>query len=118
MNNKERNKAFQDRMNDFHFEVMTPDNNYLLQRLDSIEAKLSQLLQAFEKVEDDKWITGAKLRDLMGISDRQLTRLITAGVIYGDAIRNIGSVNSPRYRFHRTTALNQWLKKPSTNHKD
>ncbi len=95
MNDKAR-KAFQDRMNDYQFEVMTPDTTYLLQRLDSIEAKLSQLLQAFDKVEEDKWITGAKLRELMGISDRQLTRLISSGVLHGDAVRNIGSVHSPR----------------------
>ena len=90
---------------------METDNRYMLQRLDVIEAKLTQVLVALEANEDEQWITSSKACQLMSISDRQLTRLISSGVINGPAIRNIGSVKSPRYRFHKKRLLNQWLKK-------
>ena len=90
---------------------METDNRYMLQRLDVIEAKLTQVLVALEANEDDQWITSSKACQLMSISDRQLTRLISSGVINGPAIRNIGSVKSPRYRFHQAKMMNQWLRK-------
>jgi len=90
---------------------MEVNPQYLLQRLDTIEAKLMQVLTALDQTETDQWITSAKACQLMSISDRQLTRLISSGVIHGPAIRNVGSAKSPRYRFHQQKMLNQWLKK-------
>jgi hypothetical protein len=34
---------------------------------------------------------------------------MSKGVLEGDAIRNIGSVKQPRYRFHRRKAVDQFL---------
>lgn len=92
---------------------MEVNSQYLLQRLDTIEAKLMQVLQALAQTEDEQWITSSKACQLMSISDRQLTRLISSGVIHGPAIRNVGSAKSPRYRFHQQKMLNQWLRKAS-----
>lgn len=92
---------------------MELNSQYLLQRLDTIESKLTQLLVALDQAETDQWITSAKACQLMSISDRQLTRLISSGVIHGPAIRNIGSAKSPRYRFHQAKMMGQWLKKAS-----
>ena len=92
---------------------MELNSQYLLQRLDTIESKLMQVLVALEQTEEDLWITSVKACQLMSISDRQLTRLISSGVIHGPAIRNVGTPKSPRYRFHRQKLLSQWLKKPS-----
>ena len=80
---------------------MEVSSQYLLQRLDTIEAKLMQVLTALDQTETDQLITSAKACQLMSISDRQLTRLISSGVIHGPAIRNVGSAKSPRYRFHQ-----------------
>ena len=90
---------------------MEVNSQYLLQRLDTIEAKLMQVLTALDQAETDQWITSAKACQLMSISDRQLTRLISSGVIHGPAIRNVGTAKSPRYRFHQQKMMNQWLKK-------
>ena len=92
---------------------MELNSQYLLQRLDTIESKLTQVLVALDQAETDQWITSAKACQLMSISDRQLTRLISSGVIHGPAIRNIGSVKSPRYRFNQQKMMSQWLKKAS-----
>ena len=90
---------------------MNPDTTYLSHRLDVIEGKLDAVLQTLADREANEWITTKQATELMSVSDRQLTRLITSGVIHGDAIRNVGTVKSPRYRYHRTRLMNQWLKR-------
>jgi hypothetical protein len=34
---------------------------------------------------------------------------MSKGVIRGDALRNIGTIKRPRYRFHRRKAVDQFL---------
>lgn len=93
---------------------MTPDIQFLHHRLDSIEQKLTQVLLALEETEIEQWITTAKACQLMSISDRHLTRLIATGVIHGPAIKNVGTARRPRYRYHRTKMMNQWLRRVSS----
>ena len=90
---------------------MNPDTQYLSHRLDAIEKKLDTLIQASAEREMNEWITTKDALALMSVSDRQLSRLISSGVIHGDAIRNVGTVKSPRYRYHRSRLLKQWLKR-------
>lgn len=90
---------------------MNPDTTFLSHRLDVIEGKLDAVLQMLTEREVNEWITTKQATDLMSISDRQLTRLVSSGVIHGNAIRNVGTVKSPRYRYHRSRLLNQWLKR-------
>ena len=90
---------------------MNPETQYLSNRLDVIERKLDTLIQAVVARETNEWITTKDALALMSVSDRQLTRLISSGVIHGNAIRNVGTVKSPRYRYHRSRLLNQWLKR-------
>ena len=92
---------------------MELDSKYLLQRLDTIEAKLMQVLVALDQTETDQWITTSKACQLMSISDKHLMRLIATGVIHGPAIRNVGTVKRPRYRYHHRHLLSQWLKRVS-----
>ena len=94
---------------------MTPDTLLLSHRLDVIETKLDAVLAAIDERETNEWLTSTQMRAAMSISDRQLTRLIQAGVISGNAIRNVGSIKSPRYRFHKSRTLNQWLSRASTH---
>lgn len=92
---------------------MELDSKYLLQRLDTIEAKLMQVLVALDQTETDQWITTSKACQLMSISDKHLMRLIATGVIHGPAIRNVGTVKRPRYRYHQQKLMGQWLKRVS-----
>jgi len=90
---------------------MNPDTAFLSHRLDVIEKKLDTLIQSLAEREVNEWITTKQAIELMGISDKSLMRLIASGVIHGNAIRNVGTVKSPRYRYHRTRLMNQWLKR-------
>lgn len=92
---------------------METDSRYMIQRLDVIEAKLTQVLVALDQAETDQWITTATACQLMSISDKHLMRLIASGVIHGPAIRNVGTAKRPRYRYHQKHLIDQWLKRAS-----
>ena len=93
---------------------MESEHAFLSHRLDVIEGKLDAVLQMLADREETEWITTKEVLPLMSVSSRQLTRLITSGVIHGDAIRNVGTIKSPSYRFHRSRLLTQYLKQVIT----
>ena len=95
---------------------MNQDITDLSQRLDVIEGKLDAVLQMLSEKETNEWITRGQATELMSITDRQLTRLISSGVIHGNAIRNVGTIRSPRYRYHRSRLMNQYLQRAPMPH--
>ena len=87
---------------------MTDD---LLNRIDSLERKLDRLLDlSGANTVDGDWVDSTEFCRLVGVKDRNaLTYQMAIGVIKGEALRNIGTVQRPRYRFHRTKAVDQFL---------
>lgn len=81
----------------------------VLQRLDDLEIKLNTVLDRLASQESSDWVDRKSACSLLGISDRHLTQLMQKGVIHGDALRNVGTPKKPRYRFHRSRALSQFL---------
>lgn len=85
----------------------------ILERLESMEKRVSLLLEitALEKKsEGDLWLDSKGFCRAVGIKDKSsLHYYMSKGLLTGDAIRNIGSVQRPRYRFHRVKAVNQFL---------
>lgn len=81
----------------------------LLNRIDTLERKLDQLLRAVEVPESD-WVDSREFCRMIGLKDtKALVYQMSKGVIHGPAIKNIGTVKRPRYRFHRTKAVDQFL---------
>jgi hypothetical protein len=81
----------------------------LLLRIDTLERKLDRLLRAVEAPECD-WVDSQEFCRLVNLKDtKALTYQLSKRVIHGDAIRNIGTAKRPRYRFHRTKAVDQFL---------
>ena len=93
---------------------MDSEPAFLTHRLDVIEGKLDAVLQMLSDKEESKWLTTKEVLPLMSVTSKQLSKLIASGVIYGDAIRNLGSAKSPSYRYHRSRMLNQYLKRVIT----
>jgi hypothetical protein len=83
----------------------------LLNRIDSLERKLDRLLDlSGANTVDGDWVDSTEFCRLVGVKDRKaLTYQMAKGVIKGEALRNIGTVQRPRYRFHRTKAVDQFL---------
>lgn len=84
----------------------------LFDRLQLIEEKLNELLslQAASATEATAWIDSKAFCAATGIRDKaSLHYYMAKGVIKGDAIRNIGTSQRPRYRFHRKKAVDQFL---------
>lgn len=88
---------------------MAPDTDALLLRLDSLESKLDAVLQALAAEGPNPWIDRRSTCQLLAISERQLLHLLREGAIGGGAVRNIGTPQRPRYRFHRRQVLEQYL---------
>lgn len=84
----------------------------LLNRIDTLESKLDKVLNALghgEKPPAD-WVDSKEFCRLVGLADtKALVYQMSKGVISGDALRNIGTVKRPRYRFHRRKAVDQFL---------
>jgi hypothetical protein len=80
----------------------------IVERLCSLEAKLESLIVLSGSKLEAEWIDRKSARTLLNVSDRHLYDLIADGTIGSDAIRNVGTVKKPRYRFHRTLLLNQY----------
>lgn len=82
----------------------------LLNRLDDLERKLDRLLTQTQTTPENDWVDSHELCRLLSLADRKaLMYQLSKGVIHGDAIRNIGTAQRPRYRFHRTKAMEQFL---------
>lgn len=87
----------------------------LLSRIDSLERKLDRILAAVDtSPPEGDWVDSTEFCRLVGLSDRKaLTYQMSKGVLGGAAIRNIGTVARPRYRFHRRKAVDQFLNRSS-----
>ncbi|MGA0099661.1 MAG: hypothetical protein ACO3LH_11740 [Steroidobacteraceae bacterium] len=81
----------------------------LLNRIDTLERKLDLLLAASKTTESD-WVDSREFCRLVNLKDtKALVYQMSKGIIHGEAIRNIGTPKRPRYRFHRTKAVDQFL---------
>ena len=87
---------------------MTPlDADVILTELGEIKRLLRELQTG--RPESD-WVDSAEFCRLVGLKDtKALVYQMSKGVLHGEAVRNIGTARRPRYRFHRTKAVNQFL---------
>lgn len=87
---------------------MTPlDADVILTELGEIKRLLRELQTG--RPESD-WVDSAEFCRLVGLKDtKALVYQMSKGVLHGEAVRNIGTAKRPRYRFHRTKAVNQFL---------
>ena len=83
----------------------------ILNRIDTVEAKLDRLLKVLDTTPPESdWVDSREFCRLVGLRDtKALVYQMSKGVLEGDAIRNIGPVKQPRYRFHRRKAVDQFL---------
>ena len=84
----------------------------LLNTVDRIEKKLDALGAHQGQSE---WLNKDDFCKLVGINSHGLRHALQKGKIYGDAIRNTGTAKRAYLRFHRTKAVDQYLKKLPTN---
>ena len=82
----------------------------VLRRLDLIQGQLDLLLQTTSGTPECEWVDSREFCRLVGLKDtKALVYQMSKGVIHGPALRNVGTIKRPRYRFHRTKAVNQFL---------
>lgn len=59
---------------------------------------------------ETEWVDSREFCRLVGLKDpKALTYQMSKGVIQGNALRNIGTPKRPRYRFHRSRAVDQFM---------
>ena len=80
----------------------------LLFTVDRIEKKLDAL---DESRSESEWLKPDEFCKLAGTTKEGLRYAIQKGVIHGDAIRNVGTAKRKHLRYHRTRAVDQYLKK-------
>ena len=97
------------------------DHAGILARLDTIEASLRQLLLTLStqpiggeqrKEDEDRadWVDSTTFCRLAGIKNHNsLSYFMSKGVFTNKTVRNIGTIKKPRYRFHRHTAVDEFL---------
>jgi hypothetical protein len=86
----------------------------LLNRIDTLERKLDQLL-AVSAVNESDWVDSREFCRLVGLRDtKALVYQMSKGVVHGPALRNIGSTKRPRYRFHRIKAVDQFMNRTAS----
>ena len=76
-----------------------------------LNARFDLLVERLNAKEEQMWLKTHDLCKLLGCTDRHLRNLMAEGTICGDAVRNVGTVKRPSYRFHRQKALNQFLRR-------
>lgn len=82
----------------------------VLNRIDALERTLVALIEAQRPAPESDWVDSKEFCRLVGLADtKALTYQMSKGVIHGPAIKNIGTAKRPRYRFHRTKAVDQFL---------
>jgi len=77
----------------------------------NLESKLDAVLAKLNVDESSQWLDTRATCSLLGITDRHLRKLIAEGTVHGEALRNVGTVKKPRYRFHRERVMDQYLKR-------
>lgn len=86
----------------------------ILNRLDALERNLAALIQSQGAPPESDWVDSKEFCRLVGLKDtKALVYQMSKGILHGPAIRNIGTVQRPRYRFHRTKAVDQFLNRLS-----
>lgn len=79
-------------------------------RLAALETRILAHLQAATPPPESEWVDSKTFCKLVGLPNtKALTYQMSKGVIQGKAIRNIGTVQRPCYRFHRKFAVDQFL---------
>ena len=82
---------------------------HLVNAVDRIEKQLAALQ---ETQTESEWLSPEEFCKLASITNRENLRWhVRKGHIHGDAIRNIGTTKRQNLRYHRTKALDQYLKK-------
>lgn len=82
----------------------------ILNRIDALERTIVSLLEATRSAPESDWLDSKEFCRLVGLRDtKALTYQMSKGIIHGPAIKNIGTARRPRYRFHRTKAVDQFL---------
>lgn len=82
----------------------------ILNRLDAMERNLMALIQANQPAPESEWLDAKTFCRLVCLRDsKALMYELSKGVFDKTAVKNIGSVKRPRYRFHRVKAVNQFL---------
>lgn len=82
----------------------------ILNRIDALERTIVALLEAARTAPESDWLDSKEFCRLVGLRDtKALTYQMSKGIIHGPAIKNIGTAKRPRYRFHRTKAVDQFL---------
>lgn len=82
----------------------------ILNRIDALERTIVALLEATRTAPESDWLDSKEFCRLVGLRDtKALTYQMSKGIIHGPAIKNIGTAKRPRYRFHRTKAVDQFL---------
>lgn len=81
---------------------------------DVILAELGEIKRLLREIKTGRpeveWIDSREFCRVVGLKDpRALTYQMSKGVISNDAIRNVGTAKRPRYRFHRTRAVDQFM---------
>ena len=76
-----------------------------------LNARFDLLVARLDAQEEQKWLKTKELCKLFGCTDRHLRNLMAEGTICGDAVRNVGTIKRPEYRFHRHKALDQFLRR-------
>jgi hypothetical protein len=88
----------------------------ILNRLDTIEGLLQNLLRQACGTPESEWLDSKEFCRLVGLRDtKALAYQMSKGILHGPAIKNIGTVKRPRYRFHRVKAVNQFLNRLETS---
>lgn len=86
----------------------------ILNRLDNIERALVTIRQQTASAPESDWVDSKEFCRLVGLRDtKALTYEMSKGILHGPAIKNIGTAKRPRYRFHRTKAVDQFLNRLS-----
>ena len=82
----------------------------ILNRLDNIERALVTIRQQTASAPESDWVDSKEFCRLVGLRDtKALTYEMSKGILHGPAIKNIGTAKRPRYRFHRTKAVDQFM---------
>jgi len=76
-----------------------------------LHARFDLLTARLDAQEEQQWLKTKDICGILGCTDRHLRNLMAEGTIGGDAVRNVGTVKRPQYRFHRHKALNQFLRR-------
>lgn len=82
----------------------------ILARLDRVEHLLRETLNIREAAKQSDWVDSRTFCQLVSLRDtKSLVYHMSKGIFDSSAVRNIGTVKRPRYRFHRIKAVDQFL---------